>query len=55
MERIQVGKKAYLMYSGLMRDTNISRKTKLNIYKAAVHPTVTYAQKQCACRSTMRT
>lgn len=42
-ERILAGNRAYWGYQKFLRDKNITRKTKLRIYKTAIRPVVTYA------------
>lgn len=42
-ERLQAGNRAYWSYLRYLKDKSISRKTKLQIYKTAIRPVVTYA------------
>lgn len=41
-ERIKAGNRVYWKYQKLLKDRNLSRKTKIKIYKAAIRPVITY-------------
>lgn len=50
-ERIQAGNRAYWTYKKLLQDRNISRNTKLMIYRAAIRPVTTYASETMSLTS----